>query len=143
MLAFHLGGLVIHTEISQVRHNQLCALLMLRDHQIEYPWLTVLHRLKDHGKILLRGRIFAQPRDALQRGPGNQDPILYIFLKRLEDKDGAGGHSQIAKLILLTILINLLLTSKHLHVCGLIYKVTQIVDLAQVESANLVKIVLY
>ena len=141
MLAFDFSSLVIHTEVSQVRHNQACALLMLWDNQVKDPGLAVLHRLKDHRKILLRGRIFAQPCDALQRSPGDQDPILYIFLQRLEDKDGAGRHSQIAKLVLLAILINLLLAGKHLHVCSFVYKVTQIVDLAQVESANLVKII--
>ena len=141
MLTFHFGGLVIHTKIRQVRHDQACTLLMLWDNQVKNPGLAVLHRLKDYRKILLRGRVFAQPCNALQRSPGDQDSILYIFLQRLEDKDGAGRHSQIAKLVLLTILINLLLASKHLHVCGFVYKVTQIVDLTQVESANLVQII--
>ena len=142
VLALHFGSLVIHAKICQVGDDEARTFFMFRDNQVEDPGLTVLHWLKDHRKVLLRCRIFTQPCDALQRSPSNQDSILHIFLQRLEDEDGARRHSQIAKLVLLAILINLLLTGKNLHVYGFVYKVAEIVDLAQVESANLVQIIL-
>ena len=115
---------------------------MLWDHQVKHPRLALLHWLENDGKEVLTCRVFAQTSDALQSGPSDEHAILRILGIWLEKQDCTWGHSDVAHLELITILVNLFLAGPNIRIRLLVHKVGQIHDLAEMELADCVEIIL-